>query len=199
MFNCNFTVVLVAPSECELLLCSSWPTTHRGLRPCGSTLARMFTTSPRTSTWRSRAPSLLSHSLIHYPSVRPLSVSFLAAEQSIAAARSSTAPLLTPSQALPSLPPRAPLRRALLAIPCAAATLVAPPPATRVAGATTTEGRYLRGRLASGRCGARQGRPRVSGCFPATSPTPTWPPFAANDELRRSPSVESRQGCRAGI
>jgi hypothetical protein len=79
MFSCNFTVVLVAPSECQLLLCSSWPTTHRGLRPRGSMLARMFTMSPRTSTWRSRAPSLLSHSLIHGPLVCPLSVSFLLA------------------------------------------------------------------------------------------------------------------------
>jgi hypothetical protein len=126
----------------------------------------------------------------------------LAAEQSIAAARSSTAPLLAPSQALPSLPPRAPLRRALLSIPCAAAALVAWPPATPVAGAATTEGHCLCGRLASGHCGARQGCPRVRTglrVLPATSPTPVWPPFAANDKLRRSPSYESHQGCRAGI
>jgi hypothetical protein len=77
MFSCNFAVVLVVPSECQLLLCSSRPTTHRGLWPRGSMLARMFTTSPRTSTWRSQAPSLLSHSLIHCPSVHPLSISFL--------------------------------------------------------------------------------------------------------------------------
>jgi hypothetical protein len=178
-------VVLVAPLEFELLLCLSWLTTRRGLLPRGPMLVRMFTTSPHTSTWRSRAPSLLSRSLIHYPSVHPLSVSFLLAcnRASITTARSSTAPLLTPSQAPSSHPPRAPLRRALLAIPCTAA-LVTWPPATRVAGATTTEGHFLHGWLALGHRGARQGCPRVLGCFLATSPTPAWPPFAANNELR---------------
>jgi hypothetical protein len=106
----------------------------------------------------------------------------LATEQSITAARSSTTPLLTPSQAPPSHPPRAPLRRALLAVPCTAA-LVTWPPTTRVAGAATTKGHCLHGRLASGHRGARQGCPRVLGCFAATSLTPVWPPFAANDEL----------------